>query len=357
MRPETVLLAALILFLAVGSVNASSVSASFNALNSSVSINQGEYFNLSAYFPVPTNYTVLLNGTAVLNGNFPANYSGYKLLYYNVSNTPYGKYYPSVHFSAFNFHLNSTANVYIKPSPDFTFVGYYKNTEITKNYSWVNITIKNNGNTPLQMNWSLPFFKNISISLPSFNQTFKLDPSSTITIPIKLSLQKGYQNNISIPFTGTYQNYSSTKYYETMLINPVINMSFYNINVTQINSTRELWIAYIKNYNNVPLNITMLFSLEVNGSILHYSTSYELGVNATKIEMYLPKSTVESVQISYQSENMSKVNQNIFTLPKQPFSPDLLSIINTLSYVILTVISIFILILIHLRFNKRRNKK
>ena len=356
MRPEIVILGVFALFLVVGSAHAASLSASFNALNSSLSINQYEYFNLSAYFPVGTNYTIFLNSTPILYGNLPANYSGYKILHYNVTNIPYGTYYPSVHFSAFNFHLNSTANVYIKPAPDFTFIGDYRTTEISKNYSTIRIGIKNNGNTPLQMNWSLPIFRNISISL-TFNQTFKLNPSSNITIPINLSLQKGYQGNISIPFTGRYQNYSFTKSYGTILIKPVINMSFYNVNVTQINSTRELWVTYIKNYNNVPINLTIQFSLEVNGSTFQYSVPYELSVNATKIEVTLPKSTVENVKISYESQNLSRVNQNIFTLPKQPSSTSLLSIIDTLGYVILTVAAIFILILIHLRFNRRSKKK
>ncbi len=356
MRPEIIILGAFILFLAVGSTHAASISASFNALNSSLSINQYEYFNLSAYFPVETNYTIFLNNTPVLYGKLHANYSGYQILHYNISNMPYGKYYSSVHFSAFNFHLNSTANVYIKLSPDFTFMGDYETTEIIKNYSVIRISIKNNGNTPLQMNWSLPIFRNISISL-TFNQTFKLNPSSNITIPMNLSLQKGYQDKILVPFTGKYQNYSFTKSYETVLIKPVINMSFYNVNVTPINSTREIWISYIKNYNNVPLNITIQFSLEVNGSTFQYSVPYELNVNTTKIEVMLPKSTVKNVKILYESGNLSKINQNIFTLPKQPSSTSLLSIIDTFGYVILTIASIIILVLIHLRFNKRNKKK
>jgi hypothetical protein len=356
MRLEIVILGAFVLLLFVGSVHATSISASFNALNSSLSINQYEYFNLSAHFPVATNYTVFLNNTPVLYGNLPANYSGYKIIYYNISNMPSGEYYTSIHFSEFNFHLNSTYNVYIKPSPDFTFIGDYKTTEIIKNYSMIRIEIKNNGNTPLKINWSLPIFRNISISL-TFNQTFKLNPGSNKTIPINLSLQKGHQDNISIPFTGVYNGYSFTKTYETTLIKPVINMSFYDVNVTPVNSTRELWVSYIKNYNNVPLNITIQFSLEVNGSTFHYSVPYELNVNTTKIEVILPKSTVQNVKISYESENLSKVNQNIFTLPKQPSSTSILSIIDTLGYVILTIAAIFILILIHLRFNRRNKKK
>ncbi|MEM0143042.1 MAG: hypothetical protein QXL94_03710, partial [Candidatus Parvarchaeum sp.] len=313
MRQLALILGISVLFLVIGSAHASSISASFNALNASLSINQYEYFNLSGDFPVETNYTVLLNNTPILYGNLPANYSGYRLLYYNISNTPYGKYYPSIHFSTFNFHLNSTANVYINPSPNFEFIGNYNTTEIIKNYSLIELTIKNNGNTPLQMNWSLPLFKHISISL-TFNQDFNLNPDSNITIPINLSLQKGYQNNISIPFTGRYQNEIFTKSYKTILIKPFINMSFYDVNVTPINSTRELWVSYIKNYNNVPLNLTITFSLAVNGSTFQYSVPYELKVNATKIEVNLPKSTVQNVKISYESENLSKVNQNIFTL-------------------------------------------
>ena len=356
MRPEVFILAAFVLFLVIGSVHAASISASFNALNSSLSINQYEYFNLSAYFPVETNYTIFLNNVPVLYGKLPANYSGYKILHYNVSNMPYGEYYPSVHFSAFNFHLNSTEDVYINPAPDFTFIGDYGTTEIIKNYSLIYIDLKNNGNTPLQINWSLPIFRNISISL-TFNQNFKLNPSSNITIPINLSLQKGYQDKILIPFTGRYENHSFTKSYETILIKPVINMSFYNVNVTPINSTREIWVSYIKNYNNVPINITIQFSLEVNGSTFQYNVPYELNVNTTKIEVMLPKSTVKNVKISYESDNLSKINQDIFTLPKQPSKTSLLSIIDTLGYVILTVVSIFILVLIHLRFNRKNKKK
>lgn len=356
MRTGIFIVGIFILFLVIGSSHASSVSASFNSLNKTISINQYEYFNLSAYFPVGTNYTILLNNTPILYGNLPANYSGYKLIRYNVTNMPFGTYYPSVRFSEFNFHLNSSSNMYITPNPDFTFVGDYKTTEIIKNYSLLKIIIGNNGNTYMRMNWTLPLFKNTSISL-TFNQTFELSPGSNITIPINLSLQKGYQSNISIPFTGIYKNYSITKAYQTILIRPFINMSFYNANVTRINATRELWISYIKNYNNIPLNMSIQFSLEVNGSIFKYTVPYELAVNATEIEVELPKSTVESVKISYQNGNSSKINQNIFVLPSGPSSTSILSIINTLGYIILTAVSVFILILIHLRLNKRGKKK
>ena len=356
MRTSILILGVFILFLVIGSSHASSISASFNSLNKTISINQEEYFNLSAYFPVGTNYTILLNNTPILYGNLPANYSGYKIISYNVTNMPFGTYYPSVRFSEFNFHLNSSNEIYIKPSPDFTFIGDYKTTEIIKNYSLLRIIISNNGNTPMQMNWTLPIFKNTSISL-TFNQTFNLNSGSNITIPINLSLRKGYQSNISIPFTGIYENYSITKVYQTSLIKPVINMSFYDVNVTQINSTRELWVSYIKNYNNVPLNISIQFSLEVNGSTFQYSVPYELAVNATKIEVELPKSTVENVKISYQNGNFSKVNQNVFVAPSKPSNTGILSIINTLGYVILTAVSIFILVLIHLRLNRRSKKK
>ena len=356
MRAGILILGVFILFLVIGSSHASSVSASFNTLNKSISINQYEYFNLSGDFPVGTNYTIFLNNTPIVYGSLPPNYNGYKEVYYNVTNMPFGTYYPSIYFSAFNLHLNSSVNINIKPTPDFTFLGDYKNTEIIKNYSLLRIIIRNNGNTPMHINWTLPIFKNTSISL-TFNQTFNLNPGSNTTIPINLSLQKGYQSNITIPFTGTYKNYSFTKEYQTILIRPVINMSFYDVNVTQINATRELWTSYIKNYNNVPLNISLQFSLEVNGSTFQYTVPYELAVNATEIKVELPKSTVESVKISYQNQNLSEVNQNVFVSPSKSSSTSILSIINTLGYVILTAVSIFILILIHLRLNKKSKKK
>ena len=78
--------------------------------------------------------------------------------------------------------------------------------------------------------------------------------------------------------------------------------------------------SYIKNYNNVPLNISLQFSLEVNGSTFQYTVTYELAVNATEIKVELPKSTVESVKISYQNQNLSEVNQNVFVSPSKCYS-------------------------------------
>ncbi len=351
-----IILVVLALFVGINNSYASSISASFNLINTSATINQSISFNISADFQNPVNYTVFLNSSAVLSSTMPANQSGYKILNYNVKNMPAGNYNAYLYLSSFNIKLNSTQKLSIKPYPDFTFKNDYPTTEIIKNYSVITVVLSNNGNTPLEINWSLPILRDISLSL-DFKQSFPLSVNSNMTIPINLSLQKGFQNNISFVFTGIYKNYSITKEYSTELIKPVVNMSFYGINTTSINSTRELWVSYIKNYNNIPLNITMQFLLNFNGSDFYYNTSYYLTPNSTKIEVLLPKSTVENVKIFYPSTNFSDVTQSIFTAPKPPLKINIYSIIDTFGFVILTAVSIIILVIIHLRFNKKQKKK
>lgn len=356
MKSAQIFLITIVIFLAIGSSHASSLSASFNLLNGSASINQSIAFNVSAYFPIRTNYTIFLNNSAILFGNVPANYSGYRILDYNVGRLPSGMYRPSIYFSSFSFHLNATQDLNITAYPDFTFVKDYGITEIIKNYSVIDVIVKNSGNTPLRINWSLPILRNITISL-DFKQSFPLDAGANMTIPINLSLQEWYQKSVSFAFTGTHGDYSSTKYYSTLLVRPSVNMSFYGINVTGVNSTRELWTSSIKNYNNIPLNVTLQFLLDVNGSSFYYNTSYYIGTNTTEIEVYLPKSSVENVKIFYPSGNLSYVKQTIFSPPSPPAGVNIYSVINTFGYAVLTAASILILLSIHLRMNRKRRKK
>lgn len=356
MKPSVLVLLLFVIFAAAGVSHASSVYASFNVINSNISINQNTYFNISADFPTQTNYTIFLNKTAIEYGSIPANSSKYYVVEYNVSNIPYGTYTPMIKFYAFNLSLKSSQQLYVKSFSNFIFEGEQTTTQILDNYSLINIEIKNVGNTPLYMNWSLPAFRNISISL-DFQQNFNLLPGTNKTIPINLSVGKGYQSDISFGFTGKYNNYSETKYYQTTLIKPYVNMSFYNENVTQINSTRQLFIMTVKDYNNVPVTLILKFTLNVNGSTVYYTKSYLLPVNASKIEVYLPKSTIENVQASYQNSNLSQVTESIFAAPKQPFKVSIDYIINTLGYAIFTLLAVFLLIAIHIKFRKRGQHK
>ncbi len=356
MRTKIVGLLFLVILATVGSVHASSLSASFNLINSTVSINNNIYFNLSGDFPSQTNYTIFLNQTPIHSGSIPSNSSKYYIIKYNISNMQYGEYNSKIEFYPYNIKLNSSINLYIMPKSSFVFVNPQPTTEITKNYSLIDIKLKNVGNTPLYMNWSLPAFRNISISL-NFQQRFELNDGQNKSILINLSLQKGYQPNISFGFTGKYLNYSKTKYYSTLLIKPHVNMSFYNENTTSINSTRELFIFNVKNYNNIPVRLLLKFTLDVNGSTLYYTKSYTLPVNATKIEVYLPKSTVENVQVSYENSNLSTVTESIFTAPKKPLKISIGYIIDTLGYIIFTVGAILILVLIHIRLRKKEQKQ
>lgn len=357
MRLEIAVLLVLMLFGAMGTVHAYSVNAAFSLINSTSPINGQIYFNLSAYFPNPTNYTIFLNSSAVLFGTIPANSSHYIILKYNISDMSYGEYNSHVYLSAFNLALTSSQDLYIKPTSKFIFIGDTGTTEITKNYSLLQIIIKNIGNTPININWSLPSLKNISYNKVTFQENFNLLPEQNETIPINLTLKLGYQTNISFAFTGSYGNYTRTRVYHTLLTKPDINMSFYRYNLTQINATRQLWTSYLKNYNNIPVNLLFKFTLSTNGSTVYYEKSYMLPVNASKVEIPLPESTVESVQVSYTGNNQSKITQLLFTAPKPPFKLSISSIVDTLGYVIFTVFAIILLVLIHLRFKRKERKK
>jgi hypothetical protein len=297
-----------------------------------------------------------LNNSAILNGTIPKNSSQYYLIKYNVSNMPSGTYEAHASLPNFNLVLNASKTVYIKPYSDFFFPGDNPVTEIVGNYSFINIIIENIGNTPLKMNWSLPEFINISYANLLYKQNFNLLPEQNYTIPTNLSLTGKYQKNISFAFTGSYKNYTETKSYYTTLIKPYTNMSFYNVGLKQINSTLQLWSASIKNYNDVPVNLVFKFELYVNGSTFYYSKDYTLPVNASKVEIYLPKSTVENVKVSYVGSNDSDVTQSVFAAPKPPIKISLSYVLDTLGYVIFTAIAVVLLALLHIRF-KRKEKK
>jgi hypothetical protein len=356
MQPKTVILIVLALLTMLGTAHASSVSASFNIVNGTVSINQLIYFNISADFPTQTNYTIFLNNTAIMSGNISANDSKYNIIGYNVSDIPYGRYNSDVYFSAFNLRLSSSNKLYVNQLSNFIFIGDTNITEITKNYSYLDIKIKNVGNTPLYMNWTLPILRNISISV-NYQQNFAISPGENKTIPINLTLGKGYQNNVSFAFTGTYENYFATKYYYTDFIKPNVNMSFYNINISKVNTTVQLWTSYIRNYNNVPVTLFLKFTLNVNGSTLYYTKNYVLPVNATEIQVFLPKSTVENVQVSYSGSNSSTITESVFTAPTQPFKLSLPYIVNNLGYAIFTLAAVFLLVLIHMKLGRKKGNK
>ncbi len=356
MRKEIIILLVLIILGTFGTVHASSVSASFNIINSTSPINGEVYFNVSANFPTQTNYVVFLNKTAAINGTIPANSTRFYLIGYNVSNMNYGMYYSKVYFSTLNLTLDSSNKLYISPTSRFIFINPEKTIEINGNYSLLDININNAGNTPIRINWSLPILKNISISI-DFRQTFSLLPGENKSIAINLTLEKSYQDNISFGFTGSYLNYTKTLVYRTILIKPYVNMSFYGSNITSVNSTRQLWISRIKNYNNVPVNLLLKFTLKVNDSTLYYTKSYTLPVNATEIAVYLPNSTIENVQVSYEGNNLSKVTESVFSAPVSPLKISFSYIINTLGYVIFTALAVLILVLIHIRFRKKGAKR
>ncbi len=336
----------------VSEANASSVSASFSVLNTTVGINGNVFFNVSATFPNQTNYSIYLNSTKIYSSSFQAGYNGYKIVAYNVSNRYYGLYQPSVRFSIMNAPLDSNTSLYVKPTSGFGFVDYTNITEEVNNTASIMIKILNSGNTPLNFSWFLPVIKGISISL-NFNQSFRLFPGGIYSIPIHFGLSNSYQSNISFQFSAKFMDVMMTKNYTTSIIKPVVNFTLESLKTAKLNSTTQLWYANILNFNNVPINATLEFLLSYNNSRFYYNKSYLITPSTKNISVLLPESKILSVTLFYPSSSLATESQELFSAP-QPTASILSGLSGGLGYIVLTVLIIVVFVVIHLRVNRRK---
>lgn len=346
------------MLLAVATTHAASVTASFNVLNSSVSINQDLLFNISAYYAANSSYTVFINNTPVLSGNLPASYSGHSIARLNVSNTLFGYYQPCIKFSFITGEVCSNSTFYIRPSSNFEFIGYSNYTWVYNNRAALDILVFNNGNTPINFSWSLPNIPNVHFSL-YYIQDFSLMPGKTENIPINVSSTAQNFQPVNFSFFANFSSVSIRKNYVTTLVSPYVNITFTGFNVVnQINSNESEYQINFSNRNNVPINVTFEFKLCIPSggqcNIFFYNKSFMVSPSSNHINLTLPNSSVLEVNALYPSSNGSLVNTQIFS----GSAPQSGTIINPLlsasdiAYIILTAAIIAVIIFLHIRAKK-----
>ncbi len=362
-----VLVSAVLLFSA-GDAHAYSVSAYFNAMNATVGINQNVFFNFSGYFPQNSSYTIYLGNKPVLSGVIPANSTHVYVLTYNVTNTEYGSYQSYITFSALTSHLPSDTGVAILPAPDFGFSSrnsytYAFNRSKTLNNitstlleASLTIGVVDNGNTPLNVTWLIPTVGGVLFSL-NYIESFGLLPGHVFNIPINLTLTKQASPVINFSFVGSFGSQSMRKNYITTLVSPVVNMSFSNVTIQQINVNKSEFTASITNGNNIPINTTFRFLLEIDKGLVVYNVSKVISPSSSSVSFTIPNARVVNVTAFYPSKNGTFSSASVYynPLPLPPIS--LTSMLASYGYLVVFVAAITVLIIIHLRVRKGRKRK
>jgi hypothetical protein len=321
-------------------------------MNVTVGLNQNLFFNMSADFPQSVNYTIFLNNISVVSGTIPANTVAYKIIKYNVTNIPTGTYQPSVKLSTLSSQLKYNAVTKILPKQSFTFLGYSNHTSFFNRAGVLDIKVWDNGNTPLNVTWTLPSASGVSFSLV-YQESFSLKPSQVFSIPMNITLASVFSKQLNFSFVSVYQNTSLTKYYVTQLFSPIINMSFFDNIITAGNDNTSIYKVQITNGNNLPVNTTFQFLLDIDGNNFYYNKSYLISTSTTQVNITLPKSYVLAVNVYYSSQNGSITKQQIFS--QAPPSSASSSVLLDIIYVVVLIIGIAALLLLHLRFNRKNS--
>ncbi len=360
MRAQYLLIALSVisLFLAVSSVHATSVSATFDTLNSSVGINQNVVFNISAYYAQNSSYVVLLNNTPVLSGKIPAAFSGYTLAKLNVSNTLFGNYKPCIRFSFITGEICANSTFYIVPTTNFGFLAHSNYTLLYNNSSTLDISLIDSGNTPIDVTWSLPNIAGVHFSL-LYMQSFSMTPGKIESIPINISSTASQPEIMNFSFIANFSQYSVRNNYLSTLISPRVNINFTGFNViNQINSNESEYQINISDSNNIPINVTFEFELCIvsNGqcNVFFYNKSVPVSSSSKHINITLPNSSVLSVRAMYPSSNGSMVSTQIFSgqAPQGGNITNPLMSYTDMAYIALTAAIIIMIAIMHLRAKK-----
>ena len=346
------------LLLAISAVHATSVSATFDTLNSSVSINQNVVFNISAHYAQNSSYAVFLNGTQVLSGTIPAGFSGNTLAKFNVSNMLFGNYQPCIRFSFITSEICSNSTFYINPTTNFDFLAHSNYTLLYDNSSTLDISLTDSGNTPIDVTWSLPNIAGVHFSL-LYIQDFSMLPGRIESIPINISSTSAQSELMNFSFVANYSQYSVRKDYVSTLIVPYVKINFTGFNeINQLNSNESEYQINVSDNNNVPVNVTFEFELCITGNgqcnVFFYNKSVSVSSSLKHINITLPNSSVLSVRALYSSSNGSTINTQIFSgqAPQSGTIVNPLLSYTDIAYIILTAVIIAIILLIHLRAKK-----
>ena len=344
-----------ILFLGLGSTNATSVAASFNAVNASVQMNQNIFFNISAFFSQNVSYAIYLNNSLVSSGTIPANFEGYMLVRYNVSDTLYGTYPSYVKLSTLSSPIKSDTNTTIQPRPSFGLSGISNYTYIFNNTAHIPLNVENNGNTPLGISWALPTASGVLFAL-NYQQAFNLAPGQVFSIPINITLSKPYQPLLNFSFVAGFNGQTIRKSFITTLFSPVINLSFSKPRISSQTANTTIFYAEINNGDNVPVNATFQFVLNSAGNVFLFNKSVMISPSATNVSILLPKSYVEKVSVFYSGGNGKSVSNVVFYKPLASGSPIQQLLINNLPYLMVTAIALAAVAILHHKVSKERRK-
>ena len=346
----------LALFFAIGTTLGSGFSVqasfSFSVLNSSIGINQNLFFNLSANFPQNANYTIYLNNIILKTGIIAANSPAMQTVAYNITNLPSGSYVPSIKFSALSSKLLSNSTVTVSPAPAFSFLGYSNYVPIFNGSARLLMRVIDSGNTPLNLSWSLPIVTGVAFNL-LFKQTFSLLPSQVFSAPINISVSKTFDKNLNFSFLASYGNHSFRHDYLTSLFAPVINLSFFNTKLSPINSNISAFSANITNGDNLPVNVTFQFLVDIGGNDFYYNKSYMVYPNTSSIAFSIPAGTVLATKVLYTGQNGSETNQEIFS-QQAPSGISQSDLITSIEYIAILAIAIAALFYLHYRLTKGR---
>lgn len=334
-----------------GSVKAVSINASFTAVNGTVGLNQNLFFNISADFPQTVTYTIYMNNESTFSGQIPENFPGYRLIFYNVTNTPFGNYQPSIKFSTLSSPIRSSTITTILAMPSFGFIGYSNYTSYIDNSAKLLIGLVDNGNTPMNFTWTLPLVQGIAFSL-NYRQAFSLLPSQTFKIPMNLTLSSSFARNLNFSFFGTFRNTTLRKDYTTELFSPVINMSFQNGSLEAGTGNTSIYFTQIRNGNNLPVNTTFQFFLNLNGNELYYNRSAIIYPDTNAVNFTLPRSQLLNVNVYYNSQNGTAVKQQIFSQTTSS-GPALSDVLTVAGYIAILAAAVLVLVWLHIRFNKK----
>ncbi|MCW1301928.1 MAG: hypothetical protein OH316_02225 [Candidatus Parvarchaeota archaeon] len=329
---------------------AGAIRVSISAVNASVGMDQNLYISVSYSSQMNSTYELSLNGTNISSGVLAANQNITETVIYNVSNIQYGSYRLCGSFSVLTKPLCSSSEVYIRPYPDLGF-RTPEEQPVFNGSAAFNLSVFDSGNTPLSVRWSLPIVKGIDFSVSNYDQHFDIGPGETyqISVAVNTSLTKA---SAVFPFNVSFNGSYFQRSFDLYLFEPVVNMSFTNKS-TEVSSGNFTYYTFsFINGNDVPVNLTAVFLLDTVDGTFSLSRSFMVEPNQTSINVTLPRSTVESVRVSYTGADGKRITETVYSAPTSPVSY-VNDLIGYIFYVILTVGIVLIVVYIHLRHYRK----
>ena len=342
-----------LLLMALNSVNAVSIGASFTAMNGTLKINQNLFFNISATFPENITYNIYLNNVSVKTGFIPANDQHYETAKYNITNSLAGDYNSSIKFSTLFSRINSNTTTLILPHPAFDFPTYSNRTFIVNDSAVLSLEVLDSGNTPLNFDWALPVVTGVYFNITHYTQLFSLAPGQAFKMPMNITLKSGFSPLLNFSFIAGYNNYTMRDNYITTLFAPVINLSFSANNVITGKGNASLYSVDIKNGDNLAVNVTFQFIVNIDGNDFYYTKSYIVEPNTTKAQINIPNSQLLQVNVFYLGQNDKPVDEQIFYQP-QPNPNALSGFLADAGYIAILGGAMALLVYLHYRLSKNK---